>query len=188
LREAAVLMEIDDVVEREAISKNEALRQKRAQKRRKARLVKAATGKMLAEIKPKIAEMRTEGVVKLLTLEEKIFILEAHFNKGVGIKQISKDLSRSIATVRRFVNQFRSTHLIAKLRFAAQADNLAKKVIAKADVDQAMEVLDRIDVLPRKERSKGPEVPQLNIIVGMPGQPSAIPAPSQKTIEASKVP
>lgn len=125
-----------------------------------------------------------------LILEEKIFILDAYYTKNWGPKRIGKFLGRPSSTISRFLDRYRSTASMAKLHMEAQAENLAKRVTAKANVEEAMEVLDRLDVLPKKDR-KTPENTSFNIIVGMPGAPGtrgAIPVPSQKQIEAARIP
>ncbi len=123
-----------------------------------------------------------------LILEEKIFILESYFSKRWGPKKIAKLIGRASSTVTRFIDRYRSTATMARLHFEAQAENLAKRVTSKANVEEAMEVLDRIDVLPKKDRKEQGGT-SFNIIVGMPGQPGtrgAIPVPSQKQIEAAR--
>jgi transposase-like protein len=136
-------------------------------------------------------EMEEAGrISRTMTLEEKIFILEKYFSHSWGIKKIAKQIGRASSSVTRFVDKYRSTATLAKLHIEAQAENLAKRVTAKANVEESLEILDRIDVLPKKERkSEGGN--SFNIIVGMPGAQGvrgAIPVPSQKQIEAARTP
>jgi len=144
--------------------------------------------KRMDTLQPLLDELEQEKDSKttFMSLSEKTFILEAKFVKGMGSKVIARRIGRPQSTVVRFLRNYGSTASMAKLHFQAQAEHLARRITKKADVDQAMEVLDRIDVLPKRQRNNTESAQQFNIIVGMPGQGS-IPAPSQKTIEASKV-
>lgn len=144
-------------------------------------------------LQEKVAELNEEMLEdgrrsRGLILEEKIFILESYYKKNWGPKRIGKLLGRASSTITRFVDKYRSTATLAKLHIEAQAEHLAKRVTAKANVEESMEILDRLDVLPKKDR-KTAEGSSFNIIVGMPGAPGTrgtIQVPSQKQIEAAR--
>lgn len=95
----------------------------------------------------------------------------------IPITAIAKRLDRTPVAVRRFLKQYTSTVRQARQYFEAQAEKLAKRVVKHANVDQSIEVLDRIDVIPKKVQEAGM---QFNVVVGMPGQ--AIPVPSDRII------
>lgn len=146
-------------------------------------------------LQEKIAELNEEMLAderrsRGLILEEKIFILESYYTKNWGPKRIGKLLGRASSTITRFLDRYRSTATLAKLHIEAQAENLAKRVTSKANVEEAMEILDRIDVLPKKDRKESGGN-SFNIIVGAVGAPGTrgtIQVPSQKQIEAARIP
>lgn len=153
---------------------------------------KEETDKKIAEMKPKLERMVAEQIeadsrAKQLTTDEKIFILEAYFEKGVGPTVIAKSLNRNPSVIVRFVQKYRSTTKLARMHVEANAERLAQRVVAKANVTESLEVLDRIDALPKKSRGDEQTGPKFNIFVGMPGTKIAPPVPDQKTIEAAVV-
>lgn len=155
---------------------------------------KTETDKKIAEMMPQIERMREiQDVIdrkgQHLSVEEQTIILEAHFSRGIGPKAIADILKRPHSTVVRFIQRYTSTAPIAQATMRAGAEILAKRIIKNANVGEALEVLDRVDALPKKDRAKAAtEGPRFNIIVAMPGSTAAIPAPpDQALIEAEKV-
>jgi len=123
--------------------------------------------------------------MKLLSPEEKVFIIEA-YAKGISMKRIGAKLGRNHGVISRFLDKYRTTVPMARLHFEANAERLASRVTKRANVVEALEVLDRIDVLPKKQREDSNSKMQFNVIVGMPGQQQAvIVPPSQKQVEAA---
>jgi hypothetical protein len=137
-----------------------------------------------AELADLLQRERSSG----LMAAEKIAILEMTV-AGLSPQVIATRLERSVAAVRKFQDRYRSRVPLARAFLESRADVFAKRVLEQADVDQSMEVLDRLDVLPKHERGSGNTNAQFNIIVGGGTAPgSIIPAPDQKLIEASKEP
>lgn len=122
-----------------------------------------------------------------LSPEEKAIIVELH-HEGVGRRRISEIIGREPSTVIRFLQRYSSTTTASRMYFEANADRLARRVVKNANVDQSMEVLNRLDVLPEKDRKGGAETgPRFNVMIGVPGAVSAIPIPTQRDVEASRV-
>ena len=89
-------------------------------------------------------------------------------NEGLTQTAIAQRLACSQATVSRTLKAFTDTRELAKRRLHGSADRLVRRVIAKADVEESLELLDRIDVAPKRQASAGQGV---NIVIGMVGQP-----------------
>lgn len=130
-----------------------------------------------------------------LSMDEKIAILEM-YSAGLQPTIIATRLSRAVSTVKKFITKHRSRIPLARAIIESQADVLAERVIKHSTVEEAMEILDRVDVLPKKDKNSGQSNSQFNLIIGMPGGstvgsmasqgPPAIPVPSQKQIEAAR--
>lgn len=58
----------------------------------------------------------------------------------------------------------------AKHLLAARALAFAQRVVEHADVDQSLEVLDRLEVAPRRQADVS-RASSVQIVIGMPGQP-----------------
>jgi predicted transcriptional regulator len=69
-------------------------------------------------------------------------------------------------TVSRCLKEFADTRELAKLKAHNAAERLTKRVLDEADVDQSLEVLDRIGVLEKREHGKTPSV-QVNVGVSL---------------------
>jgi transposase len=152
---------------------------------------KAETDKKIAEMAPQIRRMEELQEIisrkgQHLSVEEQTIILEAHFSKGVGPKAIGEILKRPHSTIVRFIQRYTSTAPIAAATMRAGAETLAKRVIKNANVQEALEVLDRVDALPKKDRQKAVETgPRFNIVVALPGSSAAPPpVPALPDIEA----
>src|SRR3990167_3201605 len=99
---------------------------------------------------------------------------------GDTLVAIAKELGRTRQTVASVLACFKSTSGAAKAYAEGQSLSLMRRVITDANVDQALEVLDRTDTLPKKREPAGGHS-QVIVCVGMPGQPALSP-PSQEQI------
>ena len=123
--------------------------------------------------------------VNYMTADEKITILDM-YGKGLGPMIIAKRLHRNHGVISRFLDKYRTTVPMARLQFQAGAEKLAQRVLKKANVEESMEVLDRIDVLPKKERTQA-QAPSFSVMVAMPGDAkSGPPLPSAKEVNLAK--
>lgn len=104
--------------------------------------------------------------------------------RGLGKTQqeIADVLGVAVSTVNEHLQQLTDTRELAKGIAKAAAAPLTERVIAQADVDQALEVLDRLDVLPK--RIVDSHASSINIMIGMPGHPAG---PDPFDLDASTV-
>jgi hypothetical protein len=152
---------------------------------------KSDTDKKIEELRPTIAAMEEFQASQRpgnLTVDEQVIILEAHFTKGIGPNAIAKVLNRPHSTIVRFLQRYKSTAPIAKQLLTSKAADLAKRVVDNANVQESLEVLDRLDVLPRKNRGDGSASgPRFNIFVGSGAAGTVPPVPTQDVIDAEAV-
>lgn len=94
--------------------------------------------------------------------------------QGLTQTQIAQQLAISQATVSRILDRFVDTRDLAKLKLHNSAASLAERVVREADVEQSLEVLDRIDVV-QKRSSGGSGYQGVQVIVMQPGQTSLQP-------------
>lgn len=119
-----------------------------------------------------------------LTDEERAKILDlAEHNYTVA--QIADEIGRTPQPIYRFLATIKPTGKLARAYFDAKALQLSKRVVKDATVEESLEVLDRLDVLPAK-RDKGGGGPSVIVCVGMPGAPALQP-PMQDEIERAIV-
>ena len=102
------------------------------------------------------------------------------------VTQIGREMERSRQCIYAFLASVKATGVLAKREAEADAARLAremrKRVETQGDAKDALEVLDRLDVLPKKDRvAAGTGHSQFIVMVGMPGQPALTP-PSQAEI------
>lgn len=128
-----------------------------------------------------------EGFFEPMSIDEKLFAIEAYFERNLSGKEIARQLGRNHSTVTRFLRKYKSTVPLARRLLEGSAEQLAERVIKKANVTEALEVLDRVDALPKKTRDDGQSAPRFNIFVGMPGKAATAPVPDQRAIEAAAV-
>lgn len=114
---------------------------------------------------PEAAEEQLENLGRRsstrLTMEEKSLILDMRIKGGVSVDQIAFRLGRDRKTIGRFVSSMTDSTPLATAMIRAGAHKLAKKVLEKADVDQALDILSRpnIGVLrPIQKVSDGPQI------------------------------
>lgn len=125
---------------------------------------------------------------KYLSTEEKLAILEMH-SRRYATEVIASRLARSPETIRKFLSDYKPTTTLARAYFESNAEKLAARIVKHADIDQSLEIMDRLDVLNAKRKDTSNTQTQFNVIVGVPGNsqtPSSIPVPSQADIEAAK--
>lgn len=113
-----------------------------------------------------------------LTPEQQLRIWELH-DEHLSQSAIAQRLGCHSSSVSRVLAKARDTRAHALRFLQLRALSFAQRIEAEADVEQSLEVLDRLDVAPRKDRSSGPG--QVNIVIGMPGQPAG-PAPTIVTL------
>ena len=117
-----------------------------------------------------------------LTRAEDVLILKLHA-EGKSQVDIAAVIGCSQPTVSRTLAEYEDTSILAKYRVRNSALKLVDRVIADADVDQSLEVLDRIGVLEKRNVDSG-RAGQVNIVIGMPGQPAG----PDVTIDVSPLP
>lgn len=117
-----------------------------------------------------------------MTMEEKIQALELYSDLG-NIEAVASKLNRSPEILRKFLWRYKSTTKVARMTLEAGAETLAKRIVKDANVEESLEVMDRLDILAKKRDKTAPST-QVAIIVGMPGQAAGtMPIPSQKQID-----
>src|SRR5262249_2337589 len=80
-------------------------------------------------------------------------IVRALSKEGLSVTEITSKTGLQAAEVERIVASFKDTREAARQLLEASAHVLAERVVQQADVEQALEVLDRLDVAPRRDRS-----------------------------------
>lgn len=88
---------------------------------------------------------------------------------GLTQTQIAQRLGCSQPTISTLLSELSDTRQIARLKLNNGAVKLAERVLAQADVDQSLEVLDRLEVATKRQADSG-RGNQVNIVIGMPGQ------------------
>jgi hypothetical protein len=124
-----------------------------------------------------------------LDLDEKITIM-AMAAKGDDPTVISAFLKRPATAIRLFIQKHRSTTGLARVVLESGAEKLARRIVNKANVEESLEVMDRLDILSTKREKSGDKNTQFNLIIGG-GTPRettvrTLPAvPTQEQIEAA---
>ena len=90
-------------------------------------------------------------------------------NLGKTQTEIAQTLQCDVSAVSRWLAKLQDTSDIAKLKLKNGAERLAERVVKRANVTESLEVLDRLEVLPKREVS-GNGKTNIAIIVGMPGK------------------
>lgn len=159
--------------------------------RREASLEDQEEAKAALEGSPELREriallvQKHKPAYTFLSPEEKAIIIEL-FHESVSRHRIADILNREVSTVSRFLARYQSTTTASRMYFEANADRLAHRVVKNANVDQSLEVLDRLDVLPKKDRREDTSGPRFNVVIGMPGAAATPPIPTQRAIEAAR--
>ena len=109
---------------------------------------------------------------KNLTDDERVTIFEMA-EHAYPVSVIAEKLGRGEQAIYRYLATLKATGQIARRYAEAQALTLTKRVVKHADVAESLEVLDRLDVLPKKRDAGGG--PSVVVCVGMPGSPALLP-------------
>ena len=120
-------------------------------------------------------------------MEEKIRCLELWAEtKDRAI--VATKMGRSEESVKKFLTRYFSTTLGARMKLEAGAEKLADNIVKNANVEESLEVMDRLGILEKKRDESAPAT-SFNLIIGMPStaaQPAAIdivPVPTQAQLE-----
>ncbi len=101
-----------------------------------------------------------------LSYAETAFIVKLD-RDGLTQPQIAQRLACSQSTVSRVLGEFQDTRELAKAKLHRGSLKLAERIVADADVDQSIDVLERIQVLEPKQSQSG--AGGVQILIGMPG-------------------
>lgn len=124
--------------------------------------------------------------IEPLSVEKKAEILSLH-RQGFSHRQIGEAVGRKTRTVEMFLRRHRSTVREARSFFEAKAEHLARRVVKHANVDQSIDVLGRIGVIPKE--AEGQSGARLQVVIGMPGHPVPVPTDAQLSgTEAPAIP
>jgi ParB-like chromosome segregation protein Spo0J len=122
-------------------------------------------------------------MAKPLTDDERAEILHLASVEGLSQRRIAAKTGRNRSTIQEVLKALAPTTALAKAHYAAQALDLARRATDTANVEQILEIHDRLGVLERK-RDTGPAA-AFQINIGMPGAP-ACPIPTQAQIAEAK--
>lgn len=104
-----------------------------------------------------------------LTRAEVGALLNLH-RAGKTQVEIAQVLGIDQSNVSRWLDKLIDTTEVAKHTLRNGAQKLAERVVKHANVEESLEVLDRLDVAPKRQiEGNGSKV---NIVIGMPGQPA----------------
>jgi transposase-like protein len=87
--------------------------------------------------------------------------------------EIAQTIGCNQSTVSHWLNEFADSRETAKHVLRSGAEKLAERIVKQADVEQALEVLDRLDVAPKKRDTHLGNA--IQIVVNTPGQTSLAP-------------
>lgn len=104
-----------------------------------------------------------------LTRAEVAALLNLH-RAGKTQVEIAQALGIDQSNVSRWLDKLIDTTEVAKHTARNAAQKLVERVIKHSNVEESLEVLDRIDVLPKRQIEGNRS--QVNIVIGMPGQPA----------------
>lgn len=138
---------------------------------------KKTTGQLVKEVRK--PTLKTSA----MTMAEKIECLDLYADLK-DAAAVAVKMKRSEEGIRKFLSKYQSTTKGARMTLEAGAERLANRIIKDANVEESLEVLDRLDVV-NKKRDKAERASHSILIVGMPGAriDNPIPLPSQKQIE-----
>lgn len=108
----------------------------------------------------------SEGVKgTALTMTEKNLILEMRFKHLKSAKTIAYELGRNRKTIDRFIHSMTDSTPLATAMIKASAHHLVKRVLDKADVNQALDILSRPNIGVLKPINRQADGPQIMISV-----------------------
>lgn len=97
---------------------------------------------------------RLEPRKKHLTQTDTILALRLA-SEGLNQTQIAQRLAVSQPTISDLLNKFTDTRELAKARLNGSSYKLAERAIRDADVDQSLEMLDRLGVAEKRQQQTG---------------------------------
>ena len=97
---------------------------------------------------------RPEPRYTRLSRGQELAILK-HSAEGKTQTAIAHFLGLNQSTVSRVLSAYEDTRDLAKLKLNQASIDLAERAIKEADVDQALELLDRLDVAPKRQQQTG---------------------------------
>lgn len=103
--------------------------------------------------------------VRPMDMEEKAEVLRLYFKERKTITDIAKELGRKHETISKFIRTMTDSTQVAQQFLKAKAFELTKRVVEKANVDQAIEILSRPNVGVLEPHKKGNDAPQIMISV-----------------------
>ena len=130
-----------------------------------------------------LEHLRTEHKGNQLSPDEKIAILEMSI-AGLAPTVIGVRIGRSPETVRNFLSKYRPRNTLAKAYIESQSEKIARKVVRQANVEESLEILHRINVLPKPIEKPQQAANQFSIIVGASANGPSM--PTQAVIDAAK--
>lgn len=112
-----------------------------------------------------------------MSLDEKSLIAEMFFKKQMKISEIAAALDRRHETILKYVRTLTDSTALAQQYLKSRAIDLVKRIVKKADVDQAIDILSRPNIGVLKPIQTSKEGPQILISVnqGSLGGVSAVP-------------
>jgi predicted transcriptional regulator len=102
-----------------------------------------------AEIEPSVVITQNKPRRKLEPAEIRLILALA--KKGLTQTEIAKRLQVNQATISRVLSEWDDSRALAKAKLRAGAAELAQRVIEKANVAESLDVLSRLDVLPKEQ-------------------------------------
>ncbi len=120
-----------------------------------------------------VLQERGGGKGRPLSYEQINLILKLSASEGKTQVEIADIMGVTQPTVSRILSEFTDTSLLAKLRLKGSAELMAERVIvasqvaaARGDASPALEVLDRIDALPKRLSGASGGGPKVIVVVG----------------------
>lgn len=100
-----------------------------------------------------------------MDFEEKEMVLRMYSDERLTIAEIARRTGRKHGTISKFLHSMSPTAYLAQSFLKANAMTLAKRVVEKADVNQAIDILSRPNIGVLKPMQKGADAPQIHISV-----------------------
>lgn len=130
--------------------------------------------------------------MSIMDNEEKTLILDMYFKQRMTIHDIGVAVGRKHHTILKFIRSMTDTTEIAQRMVRARSLELTQRVLDKADVSQAIDILSRPNVGVLKPLNKNVDGPQIHISVntesigavsiGSPSTPLTLPGDSAKLV------
>ena len=107
-------------------------------------------------------------------------------DEGKTQDEIAQCLNRDRSAIAKLLLSFVDTRPLATLRLHNRALGFAETVIRDANVEESLEMLDRLEVVPKRQIDQS-KANQVNIVIGMPGHPIGPDLSPSVTIDLHKV-